>query len=116
MQTEMLATGNCYQDAGRAVSFGPRSSWTLVHGRPRLRRPPYVRYGHAWLENPAGDTCWDPVTDIEMPRRLYYDLGEIRPEQTFRYGRVDAFRWITQTRHWGPWQGPEACPPLEEEE
>jgi len=111
---EQDALGNCYEDAGNALSFGLRSAWSLIHGRPQLRRPPWTRYGHAWLEAPDGETCWDPNTDIVMPKLLYYALGNINEKDNFKYNRATTVKWITKTRHWGPWEGPEACAPLSE--
>ena len=99
---------------------------TLVHGRPTLQCEPFGEYGHAWIEyrqplenmskmfnkNIELEVVFDVVTGMTMPKELYYKAGKIDPDKCFRYD-VDAMRrWVLDTGHWGPWEGPEACGPV----
>jgi len=115
--------GDCYAAAGRALMDaalgGLDGSLVVVHGRPTLQVPPFVPYGHAWLER-AVDLggfelviCEDAETGVQLPRELYYQLGRINPEECFRYDWAALRRWIKETGHWGPWEGPDACGPIE---
>jgi len=117
---ELVPTGDCYEDAASALLDDPRfSGWTLVHGRPTLQIPPYVEYGHAWLEDPSGETVWDPNAKQELPKVLYYAFGQINPAECFRYDREQTRAKILKFQHWGAWEGPDAEPPIgkgEEEE
>ena len=103
------ATGNCYEDAASLLVDpfnNDYADWTLVHGRPVLQRPPFIRYGHAWLEKDGQVYC--PSTDKTMPVELYYAIGQITEEEMYRYNREEARREIVEHRHWGPWKGLEA--------
>jgi hypothetical protein len=101
------ATGHCYSQAANAQSMGPKG-WLLVHGRPTLRRPPFVEYGHAWLEK--GEMVHDPSTDARMPRLLYYMLGSIDHRSNLVYTAEEARQFMRLTEHFGPWEGPEGTP------
>lgn len=108
----MEPTGTCYEDAATALIEGPRfSGWVLVHGRPTLTRPPFVRYGHAWLE--CGGMVYDAATRTLLPRPLYYGAGQITDEERYTYTREEARRMLLDHEHWGPWEGVEYEPPDE---
>ena len=113
---DLEATGDCYSSSGSLVLDpfnGEYSSWTLVHGRPTLRVPPYIEYGHAWLESPDGEIIYDPTVEFEGPKMLYYALGNINPEDSFKYSREEARKKILEFGHWGPWEGVDAAPPVD---
>ena len=82
---------------------------TLVHGRPTLTRPPFEEYGHAWLE--LGDVVFEVANgrNLTVRRTLYYTAGTIDPAKCIRYTKTQVRHWCTDTRHFGPWEGPEAC-------
>lgn len=108
--------GDCYRQAAELVldqdrwgKGGPRLY--LVHGEPTLQRPPFCRYGHAWVEytdDQGNVIVRDPTAGVEMPAVLYYALGNIDASATRAYEADEITRWIMQTRHWGPWEGSEA--------
>jgi len=80
----------------------------LVHGRPVLQVPPFIRYGHAWIEI-GGMFCYDAERREVFPRALYYAAGQIKPDvECYRYTAEDLRRWVTRRGHWGPWEGIEA--------
>ncbi len=110
--------GDCYQATVDALFFGSLSGVeaVLVHGRPTLTRPPYEEFGHAWIE--AGDVVFEVANGnhVAARRELYYQAGNIDPEQCFRYTPEEARRWLLSHGHYGPWEGPDACPPLEDSE
>ena len=60
-----------------------------------------LRYIHAWVED--GDTVIDKSDgrDIEMPRFLYYALGNIG--RTFSYTPQKAKTGMLKYQHYGPW-------------
>lgn len=122
----MRARGNCYAAAGAflldAGVAGRAEGVTLVHGRPVLQVEPFCQYGHAWVEftevlgelggrTVAVELCRDCESGVTLPRQLYYHLGRIAEEDCFRYTIDDLRRWVLETGHWGPWEGPEACGP-----
>jgi hypothetical protein len=100
--------GRCYETCNRIVVADP--SWTLVHGRPTLRRLPHVQYGHAWLERDG--VVYDPSArygaGITMLCGLYYALGQIDPRLCSRYSAREAAVLMNSTGHHGPWQGVDA--------
>lgn len=100
-------SGNCYSQAANAQTFGPKG-WLLVHGRPTLQRPPFVEYGHAWLEK--GELVNDPSTNSKMPRMLYYALGQIDHRSNLIYTADEAREFMLLTEHFGPWEGIEGTP------
>lgn len=107
---DLQATGNCYEDAGQYAM--DHADWTLVHGRPTLRRPPFVEYGHAWVEK--GDEVFDPSTGFKGPKFLYYSLGNIDYRDNLVYPHAVLLDFLRLARHWGPWEGPDGVPPKPE--
>lgn len=109
---DLPRTGNCYENClAFLIGASEKDGWTLVHGRPTLQRFPFVEFGHAWLER--GDTVHDPSTDFTGPRFVYYALGRINPEHSFRYTRQEAFKKAQAFQHYGPWEGVDAEPPMQ---
>lgn len=101
--------GDCYIVAANAVLLDPTRELVLVHGRPRLQCPPYQHYGHAWVETPDG-TVIDRSSDrhVEMSAFVYYALGNIDPDECFRYEFMDTVEKVLEFEHYGPWEGPDA--------
>ena len=124
-------TGNCYASAGQhlmeAWTMGRDNGMVLVHGRPTLAVEPFIQYGHAWIEYKVKMDALSDITgknvEVEMvldtesgnvlQRDLYYLVGRIDPESCIRYSVDDMRRWVLKTGHWGPWEGPDACGPVE---
>ena len=100
----------------------------LVHGRPTLTRPPFAAYGHAWVEIPQTfavggvEVETHTVVDVangdhrELPRAVYYAVGQIDPAECYRYTRDEAVAMLATFAHYGPWDGPHGCPPIEQGE
>jgi hypothetical protein len=109
--TNQPTQGRCYELCSRAAISDP--SWTLVHGRPTLRRAPHVQYGHAWLERDG--LVYDPSArdgaGVTMPTALYYALGQIDPGLCTRYSAREGAALMNRTGHHGPWQGVDAPDP-----
>jgi len=130
--------GDCYEAAAeflvlRAAFRHPHGvecpeGAVLVHGRPTLQRAPFVPFGHAWIEVAqtveveGREVEIATVIDVangrhlEMPKALYYAVGRIDPSECFRYTRDEALAMLGAFRHYGPWEGPEGCPPIEEDD
>lgn len=103
--SDLEATGNCYEVAGSAMLFKPKAGNVLVHGRPTLRRPPFVEFGHAWIEN--GEMVRDDTSGFEGPRMLYYALGQIDYRENLVYTAKEVWAFTAHFGHWGPWEGPD---------
>ncbi len=120
MASEGEPLGNCYQDSAELVldqerwgRGGPQLH--LVHGYPTLQRPPFEKYGHAWVEydDEAGNRIVrDPTADVVMPAILYYALGNIDASETRSYDADEARRWMLKSGHWGPWEEPRQLNPI----
>lgn len=107
------ATGDCYEAAGRYVVdhaiMGKERHLLLVHGEVEQQVEPWLRYGHAWVED--GETVIDVSNgrDIRMPKMLYYAFGKVYPNYPpFKpnlhvYTVEEMRKKILQYEHWGPW-------------
>ena len=109
--------GECYENAGHEFLFGEfagRADARLVHGYPTLQRPPYARFGHAWVETveatlSVGDSvfevivCHDPSNGAVLPRELYYAIGCIDPALCSRFDHAAASARAVETGEWGAW-------------
>lgn len=107
--------GDCYEAAAIALfmpeyagGIGLPEEAVLVHGRPTLTRAPFTEYGHAWIE--LGDAVFEVANGRKtvVRREVYYDEGNIDPEQCLRYTTEEAKQWALHAKHFGPWEGPEA--------
>ena len=105
---EIVACGNCYEDAASSTlallgSGSGHKGWNLVHGRPTLQRPPYVQFGHAWLEK--GEKVFDPSESFSTTRAAYYAIGKIDYRDNLVYTSEETRRFVLAYEHWGPWEG-----------
>jgi hypothetical protein len=107
-QAKELSGGDCYE-AAAIYLMDTHQEATLVHGLPTLQRPPYQKFGHAWIEYPGpnGEMLVREVANgrhLEIPVSLYYALGQIDPAECKRYTLNDLRRWAVEAGHWGPWE------------
>jgi hypothetical protein len=75
-------------------------------------------HGHAWLEVEELGLCLDfsRGQELVIPRERYYELGGITDETWLKRYTSDETRMkMFSFRHYGPWEGPEACPPAPRE-
>lgn len=108
--------GDCFVVAGRYILdfkfMKEGGQYTLVHGvvtgQGAIRG---IRFLHAWIEN--GDMVIDKSNgrDLNVPKALYYALGNINPEETVRYTMREAKLKMIETGIFGPWDIAE--PPIE---
>lgn len=105
------APGDCYPAAARCfLDLGaelPPGSM-LVHGWPTLTRPPFVEFGHAWIEFERDGIAWclnvANGKRIEIPAALFYSAGQVDPDRCARYHSADEVRAkLVEFAHWGPW-------------
>jgi len=113
--------GDCYMNAARMVvgPLGFDSDLKLVHGRPILSVPPFIEYGHAWVEQAITDEfvlCIDGNTGDVIPKHLYYRVGGIQEEDCYSYTPNEARAKMRKFKHYGPWDGPHGVPPIIESE
>jgi hypothetical protein len=83
-----------------------RKIYRLVHGRPTLKVPPFIKYGHAWVEI-DGVTVFDTEHHKEVPKELYYAVGNIDSEDCLVYTYSEMAAHMRKHEHWGPWELPE---------
>jgi len=100
--------GDCYEAAGRYITdnlmFSDKDNLILVHGIVTGQGPlEGVEYGHAWVED--GDRVIDKSNgrDLNIPKDVYYMLGKIDKNKTYRYNIQETRRKIVDSGHWGPW-------------
>ena len=107
-----IAQGDCYEAAGKLITgafmFSQKSMpkgaemvHGMVDGQGALQGK---RYGHAWVE--TDDTVYDYANGrkLEIPKAVYYGIGNIRKEDNKHYSPDEARKWIMKTKHWGPWE------------
>ena len=97
--------GDCYEAAAKLLlKLPPEVGAVLVHGQPVLRRPPFARYGHAWVE--VGGACLDTGNglSVALPREVYYGLGQIEAAECRRYTVEQATALLLDRKHYGPWE------------
>lgn len=95
--------GNCYKSAANEVL--KNSKYTLVHGVVTGQGPlKGMEYGHAWVE--YQDEVMDRANDknFQMPREVYYAIGNIDPNQQHKYNSEEVMEMIMKYETWGPWE------------
>ena len=105
---ESKGGGDCYQSAGNLIlpMYGDKhKGYTLVHGMVNGQGPlNSVRYGHAWVE--LDDIVFDYSNGrkLEIPKRVYYHVGQIKENDNIYYTQEETRRWILDIGTWGPWE------------
>jgi len=107
--------GDCYAAAGKYMleantqNLHGDDTVHLVHGVVSGQGPlSGQRFGHAWVEVEI-DGMWRVIDksngrDILLPREFYYDLGNIDSKKQHRYETMQAFAFMQDTGHFGPWE------------
>jgi len=104
-----MRLGECFYSAGIYLmdkclfNMEQRKTMRLVHGNPTLKKPPFIKYGHAWIELNE-DTVFDTEHRREVPKDLYYAVGNIDPEECFVYTYEEMAKQVKEHEHWGPWE------------
>ena len=97
--------GDCYQAAGRLIiNFMGDKSARLVHGMVEGQGSlKGLKFGHAWVE--YGGKCLDHSNGKkqEIPKTVYYAVGNIMPQQCKYYAPRETTRKMMKHKHWGPW-------------
>ena len=103
-----MANGDCYEANGRHVMnmmMAPDTKkWKLCHGVGILQTDGKP-FGHAWVE--YGNKCIDKSNgkSIELPKKLYYEIGNIpvKGYKIYKYSPEQAGLKMVRNKHWGPW-------------
>ena len=100
------ARGDCYQAGGRLIMnfFGDKRH-KLVHGMVNGQGAlEGKRYGHCWVE--SSNTVLDHSNGrkLEIPKKVYYALGRVKPNQCKYYTPEQAAKMMSTKKHWGPWE------------
>ena len=100
------AKGDCYQAAGRLImNFMGDKKHKLVHGMVNGQGAlKGIRFGHAWVEYGSKVMDHSNGKKQEMPKALYYAVGDVRPRECKYYTGDEAAKWMLKSKHWGPWQ------------
>lgn len=100
--------GDCYEAAGSFFvdnALFEDTDMVLVHGEVAGQgKLEGTNFGHAWIEQHGMVLDKSNGRDIRLPIQVYYAIGRIdKINNLHRYSREQAFRKITATGHWGPW-------------
>lgn len=115
--------GDCYEAAATAMlelHMASRSRTArVVHGEPvgRGGSAGRSRFGHAWIEVGKGvdRVVYDLTVRAEpFEPSEFYRLGTLDEDNVRRYSFEEARKWMLDTEHYGPWQGPFAAPSMAE--
>ena len=86
------------------INFHYAKKWKLCHGVGILQTDGKP-FGHAWVE--YGNKCIDKSNgkSIELPKKLYYALGNIpvKGHKIYKYSPEQAGLKMVRNKHWGPW-------------
>lgn len=106
------ATGDCYEANAKHIleltGWGRNDVPNLflvqgeVSGQGELEG---VNFGHCWIEK--GNTIIDKSNGrtIEMPKKVYYMLGNIdRNDNLYKYTPKEARKMLFDKKHYGPWE------------
>ena len=98
--------GDCYQAAGRLImNFMGENKAKLVHGMVNGQGAlKGIRFGHAWVEYGSKILDHSNGKKQEIPKQLYYSMGDINPRECKYYTGTKAAEWMVKSKHWGPWQ------------
>ena len=97
--------GDCYQAAGRLMMEWSNPKSILVHGMVNGQGAlEGKRFGHAWVEK--GDIVYDYSNGkkLDLPKRVYYAMGNIKEEDNKYYKWRESLKWMVDEGHWGPWE------------
>lgn len=112
-------TGDCYEAAGRhvydATFSGKAEGMVLVHGVVSGQGPlEGQRIDHAWVEVERRFPAFQVVVwfvvdrsqgkNVVLPREHYYWVGQVEPEECWRYAPEEAMAFMAGSGHWGPWE------------
>jgi hypothetical protein len=116
----MTELGDCFKKAYETATAEQRARGVeayVVHGV--VDHPVSGRHWHAWCEvdvvlrwsDEHGEKthtmvmCVDRANGLEheLPRDLYYTIGNIQEDSRWRYTVADASRHMVRERHYGPW-------------
>lgn len=98
--------GDCFQVAANLVTEWPfEGTPVVVHGLPFGRGGSATgkRFAHAWVECDGLAYDFSNGLKVVTPIVRYYRLGDIKPEQTFRYTREQVIEKLLATGIYGPW-------------
>ena len=101
-----MKKGNCYETNSDLFTrqFCNHEGARLVHGLPTLQKPPFVKYGHCWIELDN-----EIVVDVSngkfcvAPKGVYYRAGEIDEGECVKYTKADVYTNQQIHMHHGPW-------------
>ena len=103
-----MSKGDCYMANGRIVmhkmSAPDEKKWKLCHGVGILQSDGKP-FGHAWVENGSRVIDQSNGNDINLPKKLYYQLGNfpVKGYKIYKYTPEQTGIKMVRNKHWGPW-------------
>ena len=100
--------GDCYQANGSQILnqnfVGKGKKLILVHGIALLQTDGEP-FGHCWLEDGSKVYDYSNGKNLEIPKKVYYQLGGIPVEgyKNYKYTFEEVRKKVVKTGHWGPW-------------
>ena len=93
--------GKCFEVALEYMYKNPTA--TLVHGLVTGQGPiEGILYNHAWVEK--GNTVIDETVSLEIPKKLYYMIGQIKESNVYRYSIDEMNKKLLEYKTYGPWE------------
>lgn len=109
---EPAENGDCGEKAVDVlIVLASDSSTRLCHGYPTGQGEiEGIKHWHAWVElNAVLPEKYIEVIDVSngnnvrMPRDLYYQIGQIDPQEVRRFTRAEAVEQLVEHKDYGPW-------------
>ena len=103
-----MPKGDCYMANGRIVmhkiSAPDAKKWILCHGVGILQSDGKP-FGQAWVENGSRVIDQSNGNDINLPKKLYYTLGQfpVKGYKIYKYSPEETGIAMVKNKHWGPW-------------
>ena len=110
----MQGSGDCFSAAQRTLEQMPNEEQKrskLCHGVPLGQGEiDGIRFDHAWVERTDHDGDFGVVVidrsngkNLELPREVYYALGNIKENDVSRYTYFEAIKQMSEHNNYGPW-------------
>ena len=99
--------GDCYDAAYKYITTHNDPSLRVVHGMVDGQGPlKGIRYDHAWIEK--GDMVIDTSNgkNLEIPKIVYYAIGNIKENQLIRYTQKEAMAASLKSGRTSGWSKP----------
>ncbi len=97
--------GDCYSENAKQFQLMSHKNkkLKLVHGYVISQTINRVKYDHCWFEDDELVYDYSNGHEFEIPKIVYYALGNIKEEECFKYSDFELNKKLLKYEHWGPW-------------